>query len=227
MSKTVDFTQRCDDPMKLVTMVRVMVELAMAEIAALQIKADLFETLRSQARQNWIYCQGRTVEECIAAGISVAFAKRYADPKDGEHTWTLNSKHKTGRAVDIVPYINGKLTWSHDEKEQNIIEEVMKKYGFECGTNWEKNRDSCHYEVDGNFTTVFKEGNNNKYLAAAVQTALNKKISAGFIKDVSLLKVDGDWKTKTTAAVNAFRKAMKYKTANGQLGAEAFKALFN
>lgn len=26
-------------------------------------------------------------------------------------TWTLDSKHLTGEAVDLVPYINGKLRW--------------------------------------------------------------------------------------------------------------------
>ena len=236
MATVEDFTKRCDDPAKLVTMVLVMVELAMAEIAAKKVKADLFETYRSQERQNWIYCQGRTAEECIKAGIPAAFAKKYADPKAGENTWTLSSKHKTGKAVDIVPYINGKLTWSHTAKEQLAIVEVMERLGFECGTNWTKNRDSCHYQVDGSFTTYFDAKHTTKYVTTAIQTQLNKWVKTGKLKLVGPyaaeviekgLKVDGDWGAKTTFVVNAFRQAMGYKTQKGQIGAIAYKALFS
>ena len=30
-------------------------------------------------------------------------------------TQTMNSKHLTGRAVDLAPWINGKLSWNHND----------------------------------------------------------------------------------------------------------------
>jgi hypothetical protein len=38
---------------------------------------------------------------------------------------------------------------------------------------------------------------------------------------------DGHWGALTTAAINEFRKKMKYKLINGSLGAEALKALLS
>jgi hypothetical protein len=90
----------------------------------------------------------------------------------------------------------------------------MARYGFECGTNWDTNRDSCHYQVKGTFTNVFTRGFTTPYVTMTIQKALG-------------IDADGKWGSITTKAVNDFRKSMGYKTALGQIGAEAFKALIN
>ena len=49
------------------------------------------------------YGKGRTWEQCTAKGVPA----KYAQPKLAKVTWLknpLDSKHVTGRAVDLVPY---------------------------------------------------------------------------------------------------------------------------
>ncbi len=50
------------------------------------------EGVRTKERQASLYAQGRT-----APGKKV--------------TWTMNSKHITGDAVDVVPYVDKKIDW--------------------------------------------------------------------------------------------------------------------
>lgn len=57
----------------------------------------LLEGVRTRARQMELYAQGRT-----APGKKV--------------TWTMNSPHLTGRAVDIAPYINNNIPWNDVDK---------------------------------------------------------------------------------------------------------------
>lgn len=214
-----DFTKACDDKDQLNVIVGVMLHFALADIKKKNIRCDVTETYRSQTRQNWIYCKGRSVSECVKAGIDEIFARKYCDVSIGQRTWTLNSKHKSRKAVDLVPYIGGKLVWSHTAKEQISIQKSMAKYGFECGANWKTNKDSCHYEVDGAFTTVLHDGNCSKELTKVIQHALNKKISAGLVED-------GVWGKVVTSAISKFRSAMGYRTTDGSLGAKALSDLF-
>lgn len=213
-----NLTDRNKDVKKLNKLVQTMLSLAMEDIKKAGVTGVVFETYRTQERQNYLYCQGRTVNECVSAGIKRDFAVKYCTPNKGEITWTLKSQHTLNKAVDVVPIINGKLTWDHNAEEQLKIVSTMAAYGFECGTNWEKNRDSCHYQVKGSFTNVFNEKNNTVYVTKVIQKALNRKIKAGLV-------VDGIWGKKTTEAVNKFRKSQKYKTAFGYIGPVAFKAL--
>lgn len=61
------------------------IELLLAELRKYPYKPVLFETWRSAERQNWLYGVGRTHD-------------RARKPV----TWTLNSKHMSGIAVDII-----------------------------------------------------------------------------------------------------------------------------
>lgn len=216
-------TSSCRDTKELNKLVQVMLELAIAEIKAQGVDPLVVETYRPRERQNYLYCQGRTVAECTAKGISSAFAKAYCNPTVGKKTWTLNSVHKSRKAVDMVPQrlVNGKMTaiWNTKDPQTQIIIKTMQKYGFEAGANWTTTPDSPHFQVKGSFSSVFKQGTNTTYVTKAIQSALNKKIKAG-------LTVDGAWGAATTAAVNSFRKHMGYKnTTSGQLGKDALRDL--
>ncbi len=214
----------CRDMAALNNLVRVMLELAIADIKSQGVNPLIVETYRPQERQNYLYCQGRTIAECTAKGISSSFAKAYCNPKAGKVTWTLNSVHKSRKAVDVVPQriVNGKMTaiWDSKDKETRIIINTMARYGFEPGANWTTTPDSPHFQVKGDFTTVFKTGCTTQFVTMAVQIALNRKIGAGLV-------TDGAWGARTTAAVNAFRQHMGYKnTTSGQLGKDALRDLF-
>jgi peptidoglycan L-alanyl-D-glutamate endopeptidase CwlK len=92
--------------------------------------------VRTKAEQARLYAQGRT-----APGPKV--------------TWTLNSKHLPqkdgyGHAIDIAPYIDGKISW--DEKHFYNLAKLMltaaKELGIllEWGGNW-KTKDLPHFEI--------------------------------------------------------------------------------
>ena len=68
-------------------------QLAYCAIQETEIDFMVIEGFRPQERQNELYAQGRT-----KAGKKV--------------TWTLNSRHTSGRAFDIVALKNGEIDWS-------------------------------------------------------------------------------------------------------------------
>lgn len=216
--------ERCNDVKELNKLVRVMLELAIADIKSQGVNPLIVETYRPQERQNYLYCQGRTIAEATAKGISTSFAKAYCNPKGGKVTWTLNSVHKSRKAVDVVPQrkVNGKMTaiWNTKDPQTQIIIKTMQKYGFEAGANWTTTPDSPHFQVKGEFTNIFDRSHNTVYVTKAIQTKLNER-------ECNQLVVDGKWGGQTVAAVNRFRKCMNYKTQLGQIGAVAFKDLFS
>lgn len=206
-------------------LVRVMLELAIADIKSQGVTPLIVETYRPQIRQNYLYCQGRTVAECVTKGINKAFAEAYCNPKAIKVTWTLNSVHKSRKAIDVVPQriVDGKwkAIWNVNDPQTKIIIKIMQKYGFEAGAKWTTTPDSPHYQVKGTFSNVFSQKYNTIFVTKAVQTALNIKLNIN-------LDVDGKWFGKTTDAVNAFRKSMGYKNIkNGQLGEIALRDLFS
>lgn len=215
--------ERCNDVKELNKLVRVMLEQAIADIKSQGVNPLVVETYRPQERQNYLYCQGRTIAEATAKGITTSFARAYCSPKAGKVTWTLNSVHKGRKAVDVVPQrkVNGKMTaiWNTKDPQTQIIIRTMQKYGFEAGANWTTTPDSPHFQVKGTFTNVFDRSHNTVYVAKAIQTRLNER-------ECNKLDVDGKWGGQTDDAVNRFRKCRGYKTAKGQVGAVAFKDLF-
>lgn len=218
-------TSGCRDISELNKLVQVMLALAVEEIKAQGVTPLIIETYRPQERQNYLYCQGRTIVECTAKGINSSFARAYCNPGAGKKTWTLKSVHTSRKAVDIVPQrlVNGQMTaiWNIQDAQTQIIIKTMQKYGFEAGANWATTPDSPHFQVKGSFYSVFKPGYNTTYITKAIQAALNKKLKID-------LTTDGIWGTKTTEAVNAFRASQNYKnTTSGQLGATALKALLS
>lgn len=213
--------QVCKDVDELNPLVKALYEMAVYEIIKLGVEPCLVETYRPQERQNYLYCQGRPLEECMKRGICKEFALKYADERTSAVTWTLSSIHSKRKAVDLVPrrVVNGKMTaiWNAQDKQTQIIIKTMEKYGFEAGANWAVNVDSPHFQMNGNFESVFMQGKNTIYITKMIQMALNKKIK-------SSLKVDGSWGNKTTVAVNKFRELNGW-VQNGKLGVTALKVL--
>lgn len=208
--------ERCSDIKQLNKLVHVMLTMALDDIRKQGVNPLVVETYRPQERQNYLYCQGRTIAECTAKGINRTFATAYCNPHVGKKTWTLNSVHKSRKAIDVVPQriVNGKMVaiWNTNDPQTQIIIKTMQKYGFEAGANWQSTPDSPHFQVKGDFTNVFDSKHTTPYVTGAIQTALG-------------IKSDKLWGPKTIEAVNKFRKSMGYKTALGQLGKDALKAL--
>lgn len=98
-------------------------DLRWAEVISKYPNAVVFETRRSQERQNALYAQGRTTPWQIV-------------------TRTTTSNHKDGNAVDIVFMNNGKIEWKWPY--QDLINMAV-KYNIRNLAP----RELCHFEDNG------------------------------------------------------------------------------
>lgn len=113
-------------------------ELAFAVHEAIKITKQDFGILnlgglRTNAEQARLYAQGRTTE-----GKKV--------------TWTLDSYHQRGLAVDLVAYSNGKFNWK--VKNYPLIVEAMKTviqmHGLEIDHGYDLwGKDLPHWQMTG------------------------------------------------------------------------------
>jgi peptidoglycan L-alanyl-D-glutamate endopeptidase CwlK len=216
-------TAQCRDIEELNPLCQILLNKALEEIKAKDINPLVVETYRSQVRQNYLYCQGRTITQATTKGITTTFAKAYCNPNAQKVTWTLTSIHTQRNAVDVVPQrkVNGKMTaiWNANDSETKKIIKIMKKYGFEAGANWTSNPDSPHFQIKGVSVIAksYSASNTNTYITKMIQKALNEKINANLI-------VDGKWGANTTKAVNKFRSQFSWKE-DGKVGVETVKKL--
>jgi peptidoglycan L-alanyl-D-glutamate endopeptidase CwlK len=66
-------------------------------------------------------------------------------------TQTMNSRHLTGHAVDITPWVNGQISW--DWKYYPEMAKAMKdaakelKVDLEWGGNWKSFKDGPHFQL--------------------------------------------------------------------------------
>ena len=197
-------TEQCRDIAELNQLCQILLNKALEEIKEKGINPLVVETYRSQARQNYLYSQGRTLQ-----GKKV--------------TWTQISIHTKRNAVDVVPQrkVNGKMTaiWNANDSETKKIISIMTKYGFEAGANWSTSPDSPHFQIKGVSTTAksYSATNTNTYITTMIQKALNSKIKANLV-------VDGKWGANTTKTVNDFRGQFGWKE-DGKVGVETLKKL--
>lgn len=106
---------------------------------------------RTLDEQKRLYGQGRNAAQCAAAGVP----KNYAQPSAPKVTWTLNSNHIGGRAVDLAPYVNGAIEWDNSGKLGLYpkINDAMKRAAAELGVkigwggDWQKTPDRPHFEL--------------------------------------------------------------------------------
>jgi D-alanyl-D-alanine carboxypeptidase-like protein len=66
-------------------------------------------------------------------------------------SWTPNSKHLTGDAIDLVPYdvytLHGpdKLRWDATDRAWQIMGDIGEKLGLRWGGRWQQ-KDMGHFE---------------------------------------------------------------------------------
>ena len=191
-------TDQCRDTKQLNPLCEILLNKALEEIKKEGINPLVVETYRSQARQDYLYSQGRTIP-----GTKV--------------TWTQSSIHTKRNAVDVVPQrmIDGRMTaiWNANDKETRKIISIMTKYGFEAGANWSSSPDSPHFQIKGVSDTAksYSTDNTNTYITKMIQRLL-------------CISVDGKWGNGTTKAVNQFRGKFGWKK-DGKVGVATLKKL--
>ncbi|MEV9640406.1 M15 family metallopeptidase [Mammaliicoccus sciuri] len=119
-------TTTCRDVSELSPVAQTAIKLLFQELYKAGIR-DVFvtETYRSQARQKYLYAQGRTRPGNIV-------------------TWTLNSNHASRLAWDIAVAPPKSL---YDVSTLNKAGAIARKLGITWGGDWKNNLDRPHFEV--------------------------------------------------------------------------------
>jgi len=104
------------------------------------------ETLREVAVQMAYYSRGRMHRPDVQAMYKAAglYAIRDGDTQK-TITWTLDSKHLHGEAVDLVPQRSGEVWWNAPLEVWTRMGEIGMDHGLVWGGTW-KNKDCPHFE---------------------------------------------------------------------------------
>lgn len=85
----------------------------------------VLEGVRSESRQRYLYKTGKSK--------------------------TLNSRHLTGHAVDIAPWVDGKVSWDWDHywALEAAMKEASQRLGIpiEWGGDWKSPKDGPHWQL--------------------------------------------------------------------------------
>lgn len=134
------------------------------------------ETYRSQARQNYLYEQGRSRKGNIV-------------------TWTKSSRHTSKLAWDIAVAPPNSL---YDIGILTRVGEIAKKLGITWGGSWKNNIDRPHFEVTSNWTmpkgykiegTVVVPSNSKLKVQLIIKDEVNKEVETN--KPVEFLTSTG------------------------------------
>lgn len=106
---------------------------------------------RTKDEQARLYGKGRTAAQCTAKGVPTSYAR----PSEAKVTWTLNSNHIGGRAIDVAPYVNGGVNWDDNgklglwPKIAAAFKQASKELGIRIkwGGEWEGTPDRPHFEL--------------------------------------------------------------------------------
>ena len=105
------------------------------------------ETLRELAVQMAYYSRARmTVQEVQAMYKAAGLYAIAPDEAKRAATWTLDSKHLRGMAVDLVPTREGKPWWAAPAEVWGRMGAIAESHGLVWGGRW-KNRDCPHFEI--------------------------------------------------------------------------------
>lgn len=121
-----DITKACRDIQELSPLAQIACNLFLEECKKVGLNVCITETYRPQARQNWLYEQGRT-----RAGNVV--------------TWTKNSRHTGRMAWDICQNVRGREY--SDNTFFSKCGEVAKRLGITWGGSW-STPDKPHFEIN-------------------------------------------------------------------------------
>lgn len=107
---------------------------------------------RSQARQNYLYEQGRTRPGSIV-------------------TWTKNSNHTAGYAWDVCKNIKGQEY--SDKAFFDKCGKIAKGLGIEWGGDW-KQRDTPHFQISSNWKAPVTTPNAPDWQVASLNNVIEK-----------------------------------------------------
>jgi hypothetical protein len=113
----------------------------------------IFEGVRTEKVQSAYFAQGREpLEKVNEKRKDVGLYLLTSEKQNYKITWTMNSKHLSGLAMDILPINHNRVpTWdiAHYRRQFELIRDAGRTAGLVCGADWpEAQRDWPHYEVE-------------------------------------------------------------------------------
>ena len=142
----------CKDIGKLSSEAKTRVRPFLAELDAQGIRYAVIETLRPQEIQDVYYMQGREPLEKVNARRKELGLWSLTEAENRRCvTWTRQSKHKDGNAVDIDPLdAKGNIAWNAPFDVWEKIGVIAEAHGLEWGGRWpDKNKDCPHFQFNG------------------------------------------------------------------------------
>lgn len=117
------------------------------------IKFAIVETLRTQEIQNCYYMQGRENLDIVNSARKTAGLWPINEKENSRTvTNTKNSRHMTGRAIDICPLDDkGNFNWSAPQESWERIGKIGEEVGLDWaaggfGDTWGRRWDNPHFE---------------------------------------------------------------------------------
>ncbi|MDR1112390.1 MAG: M15 family metallopeptidase [Bacteroidales bacterium] len=129
-----------------------------AAVAMYEHDVNCTEGVRTLAKQNAYYAQGRKPLEAVNQLRKQAGIAPITSAQNKAVTWTMKSKHLEGKAVDLVPQIDGKVRYDLCREFAPCMIKVSKELNIPIrwGADWNGNgvayekgeTDSPHFELD-------------------------------------------------------------------------------
>lgn len=108
---------------------------------------------RTLDEQRRLYGKGRTAAQCKRMGVPSSYAR----PNENRVTWIRpeNGNHLSGRAIDVAPFVNGRLEWDNNgklglwPKIAVAFKLAAQELGvsIEWGGDWDGTKDRPHFEL--------------------------------------------------------------------------------
>ncbi|MBA4274035.1 MAG: cell wall biosynthesis protein [Alphaproteobacteria bacterium] len=108
----------------------------------------VIETLRDVATQMAYYSRGRMPNAVDVQEMYKAAGLWKITPAESHKmvTWTMNSKHLEGKAIDIAPMKGSRVWWDAPKDVWERMGQLGEQAGLNWGGRW-KNADTPHFEA--------------------------------------------------------------------------------
>ena len=107
----------------------------------------IVETLRDLSTQMAYYARGRMVVSDVQAMYAAAGLWKIGESESRQKTtWTLDSKHLRGEAIDIAPVKRGHVWWAAAHEVWERMGVIGEMHCLKWGGRWQ-HADGPHFEI--------------------------------------------------------------------------------
>ena len=132
---------------------RLLFKRVLDELVSLGYNPVVVEVYRSPTRQRMLYAQGRTDKQLLAKGYTqseiAGYRKAGYTAEKRVVSYTLDSMHSKGRAMDIAWLVDGRTTYDVPNSWWEMYGAIARKHGLHWGGDWKSFRDKPHIEYRG------------------------------------------------------------------------------